>query len=63
MDIDKLKNVTSGLSNLRIKGSRLSDVVKNKVLKKTEYNELVKKVNNINTTDTSDLVKKMKWNC
>ena len=63
MDIDKLKNVTSDLNNLRIKGSRLSDVVKNKVLKKTEYNELVKKVNNINTTDTSDLVKKMKWDC
>ena len=25
---------------------------------KTEYNELVKKINNINTTDISDLVKK-----
>ena len=27
-----------------------------------EYNELVKKVNNINTTDSSDLVKKTDYN-
>ena len=37
----------------------LSNAVKNDVVKKTEYNELVKKVNNFNTTDTSDLVKKL----
>ena len=37
--------------------SKLSDVVKNEVVKKSEYSELVRKVNNINTTDTSDLVK------
>ena len=37
---------------------KLSDVVQNKVVKKTKYNELVKKVNNINTTDTDDSVKK-----
>ena len=42
--------------------SKLSDVVNNKVVKKNEYNELVKKVNNINTTDTSDLVKKHGYN-
>ena len=36
--------------------SKLSDVVKNDVVKKTKYDELVKKVNNINTTDTSNLV-------
>ena len=36
--------------------SKLSDVVKNEVVKKSEYNELVKKVNNVNTTNTSDLV-------
>ena len=30
----------------------------NEVVKKTEFNELVKKVSNINTTDTSDLVKR-----
>ena len=33
--------------------SKLSDVVKDNV-KKTEYNELVKNVNNISTTDTSN---------
>ena len=58
LDIDKLKNVPSGLSNLKSKGdkldigklettsvdlSKLRDVVKNEVVKKTEYNELVKK--------------------
>ena len=32
---------------------------KNEVIKKIEYNELVKKVNNINTADTSDLIKKL----
>ena len=73
LDIEKLKAVPSGLCSLKSKVdkldigkletipadlSKLSDVVKNEVVKKTEYNELVKKVNNINTTDTSDLVKK-----
>ena len=73
LDIDKLKNVTSSLSNLKNKLdkldigkleitpvdlSKLSDAVKNEVFKKTEYNGLVKKINNINTTDTSNLVKK-----
>ena len=38
--------------------SNLSDVVKLDVIKKTEYDELVKKVNDIKTTDTRNLVKK-----
>ena len=38
----------------------LSKVVRNDIIKKTKYNELVKKVNNIATTDTSDLIKKHK---
>ena len=38
--------------------SKLSDVIKNNVVKKTEYDELIKKDNNIKTTDTNDLVKK-----
>ena len=42
--------------------SKLTDVVKNEVVKKTEHNDLVEKVNNINTTDTSDLVKKPDYN-
>ena len=46
LDVDKLKPVSVDLS-------KLSDVVNNDVVKNTEYNELVKKVNNINTTDTS----------
>ena len=37
-------------------------MLKNEVVKKTEYNEVVKKVNNINTTDTSDLVKMLDYN-
>ena len=49
LDIAKLETTPVGLS-------KLSDVVKNEVVKKIEYNELVKKVNNTNTTDTSDLV-------
>ena len=52
LDVDKLKPVSVDLS-------KLSDVVNNDVVKNTEYNELVKKVNNINTTDTSNLVKKL----
>ena len=38
--------------------SKLSDVVKNDVVKKTVYNKLVAKVNNI---DTSDFVLKTKY--
>ena len=38
--------------------SKLSDVVKNDLFKKTEYDELVKNVNNDKTTDTTNLIKK-----
>ena len=38
--------------------SKLSDVVKNDVVKKTEYNKLVTKVDNI---DTTNFVKKTKY--
>ena len=76
-DIDKLKNVPSNLSNLKSKVdkldiwklettsvdlSKLSNVVKNDVVKKTKYDELTKKVTNINTTDTSNLAKKTDFN-
>ena len=72
LDIDKLKNMSSNLSNLKSKVdklvigkletttfdvSKLSDVVKNKLLKSLNVIELFKKVNNINTTKTTDLVK------
>ena len=51
LDIDKLKPGSTDLS-------KLSDVVKNDV-KKTDYNKLVTKVDNI---DTSGLVKKTDYN-
>ena len=50
--IDKLVSVPVDLS-------KLSDVVKNDVVKKTVYDKLVAKVNNI---DTSDFVLKTKYN-
>ena len=48
LDIDELKNLPFGLSSLKSKVdkldvdlSKLSDVVKNDVVKKTEYDELI----------------------
>ena len=52
LDIDKLKPVPTDLS-------KLSDVVKNDVVKKADYSKLVTKVDNI---DTSGLVKKTDYN-
>ena len=51
LDIDKLVPVPTDLR-------KLSDVVKNDVVKKVDYNKLVTKVNNI---DTSDFVLKTKY--
>ena len=51
LDIEKLGTTP-------VDSSKLSDVVKNKFVKRNEYNELVKKFNNISTTGTSDLVEK-----
>ena len=77
LDSDKLKNVPTNLNNLKSKVdrlgtgklenipvdfSKLSNGVKNDVVKRTGYNELVKKVNNITTTDTKNLVKKAHYN-
>ena len=73
LDNYKLKNVSSSLSSLKGIGdkldigkiettladvSKLSNVVKNEVVKKTPYNKLVKKVNNININETSNLILK-----
>ena len=44
LDIEKLVPIPNDLS-------KLSNVVKNEVVKKTEYNKLVPKVNNIDTSD------------
>ena len=48
LDIGKLETAPVDLS-------KLCDVVKNEVVKKNEYNELVRKGNIIQTTDTSNL--------
>ena len=50
LDIDKLVPIPIDLS-------KLSDIVKKHVVKKTEYNKLVTKVDN---TDTTNFVKKTK---
>ena len=51
IDVDKLKTVTVDLA-------KLSNVVKNAVVKKTEYSKLVTKVDNI---DTTNFAKKSKY--
>ena len=73
LNINKLKDVPRNLSNMESKVgnldvdklvpdpvdlSKLDDVLKKDVVKKTEENEFVKIVNNINTTDTANWVKK-----
>ena len=52
LDIEKLEPIPADLS-------KLNNVVKNEVVKKTEYNKLGPKVNNI---DTSDFVLKTNYN-
>ena len=49
VDISDLDKLVPLLVDLR----KLSDVVKDDVIKKTEYDEVDKKVNNIKTTDIS----------
>ena len=66
LDIDKLKNIPNNLSNLQSEVDKLdigkletaSVDLENEVVKKIEYNELLKRVNNISTIDNNDLVKK-----
>ena len=55
LDIAKLESTPVDLS-------KLINVVKNDFVKSTEYGELVKKVNNISTTNSSSLVKKTDYN-
>ena len=56
-EVDKLD--TDKLATVPVDLSKLSNVVKNGVVKKTVYDKLVAKVNNI---DTSGLVKKNDYN-
>ena len=73
LDIDKLAKVPTDLNSLKNKVDKLdvdklipdsvdlgklSDVVKTDVVKKDKYDELIKKVDAIKTTDTSNLLKK-----
>ena len=51
LDIDKLETTPVNLS-------KLSDIVKNQVVKDTKYDELVKKFNAIQTTNTINLLEK-----
>ena len=51
LDIGKLKTVPANLS-------KLSNAIKNEVITKTEYNKLVNKINNI---DTSGFILKTKY--
>ena len=53
--VDKLS--VEKLVAVRADISKLSDLVKNDVVEKTEYDELVKNFTAIQTTDTSNLVK------
>ena len=55
LDIGEFKNTPVDLS-------KLINVIKIDVVKKTEYDVLVKKVNAIQTTGTSDLGKKSDYN-
>ena len=50
LDIDKLKTFP-------VDSSKLSDIVKNEVVKNTIYDKLVKNVYDIQNDDTIDLVK------
>ena len=52
LDLDELETTP-------VDSSKLSDVVKNEVVKKAVYDELVKKLNAIQNNDTSGLVKKL----
>ena len=56
-EVDKID--TDKLKTLLVDLSKLSNVVKNEVIKKAEYNKLVNKVNNI---DTSGFLLKTKYN-
>ena len=55
LDVDKLETTPVDLK-------RLNDVVDKEVVKKDMYDEFIKKVNAIQTNDTSDLVKKTDYN-
>ena len=60
LNVDKLDIVKVETTPVDL--SKLSNVVKSDIVKKTTFNQLVKNVNAIQTTDTSDLVKQIDCN-
>ena len=58
--VDKLN--IGKLETIPVDLSKLTDLVKNNIVKKTDYDELVKKVNVIQAIDTSNLVEKTDYN-
>ena len=56
LDIDRLNIDKLGTTPVDL--SKLSNVAKYDVVKKTQYDELAKKLNAVQTNDTSNLVKK-----
>ena len=55
LDVDEMVPVPLDLS-------KLINVVRNNAVKNTKYDELIKNVSNIKTTDTNDLIKKTDYN-
>ena len=63
VDVDKLDKLdVDKLVPAPVNLSKISGEVKNNVVKKTEFDELVKKVNTIQTTDNSNLLKNPDYN-
>ena len=63
VDVDKLDKLdVDKLVPAPVNLSKISGEVKNDVVKKTEFDELVKKVNTIQTTDNSNLLKNPDYN-
>ena len=60
LDIDRLNIDKLGTTPVDL--SKLSNVAKYDVVKKTQYDELAKKLNAVQTNDTSNLVKKSYYN-
>ena len=58
--VDKLDIVK--LETARFDLHKVSDIVKNEVVKKTECNELIKKLNDNQTTNKSNIVEKTDYN-
>ena len=61
-DLARFKSEIGKLETTPVDSNDQKDVEKNEAIKKTVYDELVKKVNAVRTADTSNLVKKTHYN-